>query len=291
MSIALDQLIQTDTSFITDVEEIVDLLYETKQVYLYDTSAISSHELAFNHHQDLTFHLYTQGSPILITDTIAKEMRLLEDQDNRYLSYLSKFSKVLYVKEEKLLELLKVDYELTAARRKLLIASERAFSSIQTLRECVKEAKQHFLTAEQSIFSSYHSFFLENGNSNRGEVSLLWASTIIEQLPGRTKITFVGLDHDLYDFVIGSYFSSTKASPFSNDITFISNDTLLQSCFRSNFDQRNVAELIPIYRKLDRKTRYYRKVNKVLNINQQKGKISNEEFLQLLIRDEIEIIY
>jgi hypothetical protein len=291
VSFTLDQLIQTETSFVTDIEEIVDILYETKQVYLYDTSAVSSHELAYKNHHDLTFHTYTQGLPILMTDTIAKEMRLVEDKDFRYLTYLSQFSKVLYIKEENLIDLLKVDYELTAARSKFLIASERAFSSIQWLKERVKNAKQHFLKSEQMIFSAYHSFFSENEDANRGELSLLWVSTVIEQLPGKTNVTFVGLDHDLYDFVERSYFSTTKASAFSNDLTFLSNDTLLQSLYRNNLDQEALAQLIPVYRKPDRKTRYLRKINKILNLNQQKDKMSNEEFLQLLIRDEIEIIY
>lgn len=291
MSLTLDQLIKKETTFITDIEEILDILYEEGQVYLYDTSAISSHELIFNNQQDLTFCMYTQGYPILITDTIAKEMRLIEDEDLRYLSYLSKFRKVLYVKEENLLDLLKVDYELNAAKRKFLIASERAFSSIQSLREKVKEAKQHFSRAEQLISSAYYSFFSENEDENRGELSLLWVSTIIEQLPGTTKVTFVGMDHDLYEFVERSYFSTTKASPFSNEITFLSNDTLLQSNYRNNTDQKELAKLIPMYREPDRKTRYHRKVNKVLNLNRQKEKISNDLFLQVLIHDEIEIIY
>jgi hypothetical protein len=122
-------------------------------------------------------------------------------------------------------------------------------------------------------------------------LSLLWVSTIIEQLPGKTNVIFVELDHDLYDFVERSYFSTTKASAFSNDLTFLSNDTLLQSLYRNNRDQEALAQLIPVYRKPDRKTRYLRKLNRILNLNQQKGKMSNEEFLQLLIRDEIEIIY
>lgn len=291
MSLTLDQLIQIETSFITDIEEIVDVLFEAKQVYLYDTSATSSHELAFNNHQDLTFYKHTQGLPVLITDTIAKEMRLVEDQDFRYLTYLSKFNKVLYVKEENLIDLLKVDYELTAARSKFLIASERAFSSIQWLRERVKEAKQSFSKSEQITLSSYQSFFMGNNNANRGEISLLWVSTVLEQLPGKIKVDFVGIDHDLYDFVERSYFSTTKASPFSDQIYFLSNDTLLQSHYRNNSNQKFLAELIPVYRKPDRKTRYHRKVNQVLNLNQQKEKISNEDFLKLLVSNEIEIIY
>ena len=87
-------------------------------------------------------------------------------------------------------------------------------------------------------------------------MSLLWVSTIIEQLPGKTNVIFVELDHDLYDFVERSYFSTTKASAFSNDLTFLSNDTLLQSLYRNNRDQEALAQLIPVYRKPDRKTGY-----------------------------------
>ncbi len=287
----LDQFIEKETSFITDIEEIVDVLYEAKQVYLYDTSAVSSHELGFHHHQDLTFSKYTQGAPILLTDTIAKEMRLTEDQNFRYLTYLSHFRKVFYIKEINFFDLLKVDYELTAARRKFIMASERAFSTIQLLRERVKDAKKHFSKAEQLITSASHSFFTENEDANRGEFSLLWVSAIIEQLPGTANVTFVGIDHDLYDFVERSYFSTPKVSLFSNDITFLSDDTLIQSDYRNNYEHNSLVKRIEIYRKPERKTRYHRKINKVLNLNQQKEKISNEDFLQLLIHDEIEIIY
>ena len=252
----LDQFIRTETSFITDIEEIVDVLYEMKQVYLYDTSGISSHELAYKNYQDLHFLTYTQNIPILITDTIVKEMSLVKDQERRYLNYLSRFSKVLYLKEENLIDLLKVDYELNAARSKFIIASERAFTSIQFLKDRVKETKQYFSKSDQLIFSVYDSFFLENEDANRGELSLLWVSTIIDQLPGRTQVTFVGIDHDLYDFVERSYFSTTKASPFSNDIYFLSNDTLLYSSYSSNSNQQNFTQLISIYRKWGSDPRY-----------------------------------
>ncbi|WLR50662.1 hypothetical protein LC040_15550 [Bacillus tianshenii] len=287
----LNQFINTETSFITDIEEIVDVLDEIKEVYLYDTSGISSHELAFKNHNALLFLSYAQNTPILITDTIAKEMRLLEDEERRYLSYLSQFNQVLYVKEENLIDLLKVDYELSAARSKFIIASERAFTSIQLLKERVKETKQFFSKADQMIFNAYDDFLLENGNVNRGELSLLWVSTIIEQLPGQTQVTFVGMDHDLYDFVERSYFSTTKASPFSNDIYFSSNDRLLYSTYSSNSHQQDFAQLISIYRKADRKTRYFKKVNKLLNLNQQKEKISNSDFQHMVMNDGIEVIY
>ncbi|GGN60040.1 hypothetical protein [Oceanobacillus indicireducens] len=291
MSETLDEYIQTKTSFITDIEEVVDILYDMGSVFLYDTSAISSHELVFQQINDLTFHKYTQGFPILLTDTIAKEMRLVEDVEHRYLTYLSHFDKVLYIKEENLIDLLKTDYELGSARSKFLIASERAFRSIQRLKEQVKAAKQRFSQSEKIIYQAFDSFFQESTNANRGELSLLWVAAIIEQLPGKTTVSFVGMDHDLYDFVERSYFSTTNFSPFSNDIVLLSNDTLLQSCYRINVDKEALAKLIPIFRKPDRKTRYFRKINKVLNLNQQKEKMDNREFEQLVINDEIEILY
>ncbi|MFC7063140.1 hypothetical protein [Halobacillus seohaensis] len=219
-------------------------------------------------------------------------MRVVEDQENRYLNYLSQFSKVLYIKEESLIDLLKVDYELDAARSKFIIASERALSSLQYLKEQVKESRQHFSKVDQLIFSAYDSFFTEKMDANRGELSLLWASAIIEQLPGNSKVTFVGMDHDLYDFVERSYFSITKASPFSNDRYFFSNDALLYGTYRSDSNQEDFAQLISIYREPDRKSRYFKKVNKFLNINQQiKEKISNSDFQYMVTYDEIEIVY
>lgn len=287
----LDELIRTQTSFVTEIEEIVDVLYTEKQVYLYDTSAISSHEIGQKRNQDLTFFNYTEGAPILLTDTIAKEMRLLEDQDFRYLTYLSNFRKVLYVKEENLFDLLKVDYELTDARKKFIIASERAFSNVLVLKERVREARKSFSRVEQIILSTYQSFFLESRDDNRGEYSLLWVATIIEQLPGKQSVTFTGIDQDLYKIVENSYFSTTKVSHFSSHITFLSNDTLLQSLYRKNFDKESLTKLVPIYRKPDRKIFYHYKISNILNLQRQNSKISNEEFIRLLIHDEIEVIY
>ncbi|TRM10673.1 hypothetical protein FH966_02470 [Lentibacillus cibarius] len=288
--LALDQFIQSETSFITDTEEIVDILYEMETVYFYDNSALSPHEMAYNKHHDLLFYNYSENAPILITDTIANEMRIMEDHAYRYLSYLSNFRKVLYVKEENLIDLLKVDYEITAARRKFLIASEKAFMSIQWLKERVKESKRSFSTAEKVILCSYQSFFSENNNENRGELSLIWVSAILEQLPGNIKVNFVGIDHDLYDFVERSYFTE-KVNTFSNQIYILSNDTLLQSYYRNTTAYKALASLVPIHRFPNRKTRFHRKINKVLNLNQQKKKLTNEDFQRFLVDEEIEIIY
>lgn len=288
----LDQFIETETSFITDIEQIVDTIYSAERVYFYDTSAISSHEITYKKYNDLLFFTYSENAPILITETIANEMKLIEDRDEcRYLTYLSKFSNVLYVKETDIINLLKVDYETQQARSKFLIASERAFSSIQWLKEKVDEARRNFAVAEQIVTSAFQTFFMQNNNEHKGEISLLWVSTIVEHIAPKTKVIFAGVDHDLYDYVERCYFTSVKKRPFLDNIYFLSNDTLLQSYFRQSHDEKRLSELIPKYRNPDRKTRFQKRVNKVLNLNQQKEKISNEDFLDFVVRDEIEIIY
>lgn len=290
MSENISQFIWEQTTFTTEVQEIVDAIYEAKQVFLYDTSAISSHELIFHRHQDLPFSQHIQGSPILITDTIARELRLADDIERRYLDYFSAFPRILYIEEEKLLDMLKVEYEVKKSKSKYLIASERSFASIQHLREQVREAKQHFSTAEHRVLSDYQSFFAEHRNANKGELSLLWTAAMIEQLPFKTNVCFVGLDHDLYDLVDRSY-SSGKNSPFASDITFLSNDALLQSMYRKSKDQTALSQLMPHLRNENRKVRYFSRMNGLISHRMEKTTIENGEFLKLLIEEGIEVVY
>ncbi|WP_138419860.1 hypothetical protein [Aquibacillus sediminis] len=287
----LDHFIQSETNFITDIEQIVDLLYESDQVYLYDTSAISTHELAFKKYNDLLFFAYSDDFPVLVTDTIVNEMRLIEDEDYRYLTYLSKFSKVLFVKEENLVELLKIDYEVSASKSKYLIASERAFSNIQWLREKVIEAKRNFSSAEKLVYDAYSKFFEQNSNKNRGELSLLWVSVMLEHIAPKTKITFVGIDDDLYEFVARCYFSPPKFYPFSNNIFFLSDDKLLQDTYQTTKDQALLLNLMTIYRNANRATRYHMRENGLMNLNRMREKINNDDYFSWVVDNKVEIIY
>ncbi|WP_176524432.1 MULTISPECIES: hypothetical protein [Bacillus] len=112
---------------------------------------------------------YIKDAPILITDVIAKEMRLLEDVDQRYIKYLSRFQTVLYVEEQQLYELLKVEFTSKQAKQRFLIASDKAFSYIQPLRETVRNARESFLNAENIILDDYISFFISNNDKNHGK--------------------------------------------------------------------------------------------------------------------------
>lgn len=292
MTITLDEFIQTTTNFITDIEEIVDIMSEANQVYLYDTSAISSHELGFFQHHDLSFLRYTEGSPLILTETILKETRILEDTENRYSTYFSKFKTVLYIKESDLLELLKVDFETTEAKQKYLIASEKAFSSIQLLKEAVKSTRKQFTQKiDVILYAAYDAFFSAAHQTNRGEISLVWLSTIIEHLPGNTRVVFMGIDSDLKDFVERCYMSSHRHSHFAKEITLCSNETLLQSLYKMNRNQQELQRLITIYRNPQRKTYYYKKIKKVLTLIPQAEKMSNALFLNAVIQEDIEIIY
>lgn len=292
MNTTLDNFIRTKTNFITDFEEIVDIISSADQVYLYDTSAISTHELGFYQHMDLSFFHYSEHAPILVTDTILHETRIIEDTEERYLRYLSNFNQILYIKEADLLELLKIDYELKEAKINYLTASEKAFSSIQRLKDSVRAARKQFnQQVEQIIYEAYDSFFLEVNHANRGEISLLWLSTIIEKLPGNCKVTFFSIDSDLKDFVERSYLKQNNSSPFAKEITLCSNETLLQSLYRMDVDPEELDRLIAIYRSPDRKTYYFKKVKQVMNLIQQNEKIPNSNFKNAIIQGEIEIIY
>ena len=292
MTITLDEFINTATNFITDIEKIVDTISEANQVYLYDTSSISSHELAFYNYQDLSFLRYAEGSPIILTDTIVNETRMIEDTENRYLTYFSNFKTILYIKEADLLKLLKIDFETIEAKKKYLIASEKAFSSIQFLKDAVKNTRKQFTqNIDEILYTTYHSFFNAAHNANRGEISLVWLSTIIEHLPGNTRVSFMGIDSDLKDFVERCYMSNQKHSHFAKEITLCSNETLLQSLYKMDRNPQQLQQLIHIYRSPDRKTYYYKKIKNILTLIPQTEKITNEDFFKALIQEDIEIIY
>ncbi|WP_176524431.1 MULTISPECIES: hypothetical protein [Bacillus] len=55
----LTNFIQLHTYFVTELEEIIDIILERQNIYFYDTSSISIHEKAyFQHNETLFFELY-----------------------------------------------------------------------------------------------------------------------------------------------------------------------------------------------------------------------------------------
>ncbi|EEL47943.1 MULTISPECIES: hypothetical protein [Bacillus cereus group] len=284
----LKSYIQQYTHFITDLEEIVDIIIEKQHVYFYDTSAISSHEKAYFHHNKTLFLDFIKDVPIVITDVIVREMRLLEDEDRRYLNYLLQFQTVLYVEEQQLYELLKIEFNSKQAKQKFLIACEHAFSCIQPLKESVRNARSSFANAENIIFDDYISFFVANHQKNHGEMSLLWTSCIINQLRCKLTVTFMGIDRDLFSYVESSYFLGKKKA---DNIYMISNETLLQSDYIQHQNEKIMYQLVEIYRNEKRKVIYYDKKQNILQLTRQSNKLSNDEIIAKIISNQIQIIY
>lgn len=294
---SLQLLIEKETTFVTDFEEIVDYIIDAGHVFLYDTSTVSSHELAFNNFNDLFFPEFASGVPILLTETIAKELCLTEDIEKRYLNYLTNFSKVLYIREEDLMVLLKVEFQTDNARKHYLIGTEIAFSTIQSLKEAVKEARRNFARAENIIYDKYVNFFNGKSGENQGELSLIWAASIIKQLPAPIDVTFISIDNDIYDYVERSFFhfghniGGSNKNKLAKNIYIASNDTMLQSFYNTRLDADQMATLISWYRYPDRKVIYQEKNKGLLNWTRQKEKISNPDFKEKVVNDQIQIIY
>lgn len=284
----LHKFVQQHTHFITDLEEIIDIILESQHIYVYDTSAISSHEKAFYRHGDLLFHEQVKNTPILITDVIAKEMRLIEDIEGRYMSYLSQFRTILYVQEQSLLDLLKVEYDNQNAKQNFLIACEKAFSCIQPLRDSVRKARGSFSIAENIIFDDYESFFAHHHYKNHGEMSLVWTTCIINQIRGKQTITFMGIDQDLFLYVEQCYFTGKNKA---NNIYIMSNEALLQSNYIQHQSTENLTKCVDIYRNADRRVTYHERNSGILQLTRQCGKFTNDDFINKVCSNEIQIIY
>ncbi|MFD3448975.1 hypothetical protein ACFDTO_30875 [Microbacteriaceae bacterium 4G12] len=290
----LKSFIQQHTHFITDLEEIIDNILEKGHVFLYDTSAISSHEKAFYHHKATLFLEHVKDVPILITDVIAKEMRLTEDVEGRYLAYLSMFKTVLYAEERDLYTLLKVEYGASQAKQRFLIASEKSFSCIQPLRESIRKARNTFQIAEKIIFDDYETFFANCNHKNHGEMSLLWTACILNQILSKQMITFVGVDQDLYTYVEQCYFligNGKRGTNTSHVIYMMSNEVLLQSYYVQQGDTEKFIELVPIYRDEHRKVMYHHRNSGILHLVRQTEKVTNAEFIEKITSDQIQMIY
>lgn len=290
----LKRFIQQQTHFITDLEEIMDSILEKGHVFLYDTSTISSHEKAFYQHKATLFLEHAKDIPILITDVIAKEMRLTEDLEGRYLAYLSKFDTVLYVEERDLYELLKVEYAAAQAKQKFLIASEKAFSCIQPLRESIRKARNTFQIAEKIVFDDYEAFFVNCNHKNHGEMSLLWTACVLNQILSKQTITFVGVDQDLYTYVEQCYFLVGNKQSVTNNshMTYIiSNDVLLQSYYVQQGHVDTLAILVQIYRNEQRKVIYHNRKSGIVHLVRQTEKIMNTDFVEKVISNRIQVIY
>lgn len=292
----VEELVRETGLFLTDIEEISDVIYNSEQVFLYDTVAISSHENVFyNHEKNLLRHFEKNIYPIIVTDTIAKEMRILEGDNERYLNYLAQFNKLLFIKEENFFDLIQLDYEKNGARAQFLVASEKAFSDIQPLKSAILEIKKSkFSTAEFSVLEEYNSFFNKYKDKNKGEISLLWLSNILGVIAPTVRVNFIGMDNDLYRYVNRCYFSySYDPNPKKpRDIMISSNDTLVQAIHTmADVIQEEFSMYLNLYRNPDRAVLFFEKIDGLKSHQLKKRKFQNNDVENLILESKIEIVY
>lgn len=298
MSIELENYVQSTGLFVTELDEIVNLLLKSKQVFLYDTAAISLHENVFYHHQvNYLEHFISDSDPVIITDTIVKEMKFLEDVEDRYLNYLKRFGKVIFIKEEDFYKLLTDFYKTNEAKGKFLAASEKAFSDILPLKNEIAEIRKNsFNRAESMVLDKFNTFFYANNEKNRGEISLLWLSSILNFVAPKLHLNFIGHDSDLFTYVHRCYLRTPlEHTQNLRDIRISSNDTLIQGIHTMNLatpsPNLDFEGYLELYRKPDRNVFYFEKQNGIKSHNMKKGKIANNTIKDAIRKNEIEIVY
>ncbi|WP_050179582.1 hypothetical protein [Domibacillus robiginosus] len=292
MTSELEQLITDSNIFITDLEEISDCIYNSEQIFLYDTGAISNHEgVFFKGGQDLLGRFVTANDPILITDVTAAEMRILEDTNKRYLNYLSKFHKIIFLKEEDFFSLIELDYKSSVARGKFLAASKIAFSDILPLKQDIEIiGKKHFPISDSRIFNRYDDFCQTYSNSNRGELSLLLLSCILGITAPNTRITFLSMDNDLYSYVTRCYLKDPFNHLKNREISIASDDTLIQGTYFQD-PSIHLDLYIDPYRHPERKVIYFDRIKGIKSYKSKREKLSNQLIKDLILKNQIEIEY
>lgn len=292
---SLDELVNSSGLFITDLEEISDTIASSSQLFLYDTAAISNHESVYNKAQELIIKkIQGENGAILITETILKEMFLSVSPD-RYLAYLSNFSPVLYLSENNFYDFVKVDYENEAATAKFLLGSLVAFQPIQTLIEYVEQVKkENFRRAPSKVLDQFNSFFGSVSNKNKGELSLLWISSLLEKTHPNIPIHFLGIDSDLYSYVNRCYLSNSYDPIKANkkrELSISSNETLIQGIYHSYRDEQNIKYLTNLYRNEERNVLFKKITNGILVHGIKNNKFTNNEFIDSITTNNVQIIY
>jgi hypothetical protein len=295
LSNELEDFIQTSGVFITDLDEITTTLLQATHVFLYDTAAISNHENVFFHHNENFLKHFIPPHPILLTDVIAKEMAI--GDKNRYSNYLSQFNKVLLIREVDFPKLLTDFYHPNELKGKFLLASEKAYADIQTIKHEIGEIRKHrFNSAESSVMDVIDSFFYAHEQKNRGELSLLWLSSVLEFLAPNLHLHFIGIDNDLYTYVHRCHLRAPlEYSKKARDIRISSNDTFLQGIHTMNLavpsPNLDFNKYLDLYRNPDRNIHYFEKQNGIKSHTMKKSKFDNTILKNAICTNTIEIIY
>ncbi|WHX48984.1 hypothetical protein QNH46_23540 [Paenibacillus woosongensis] len=274
--------------FITDFEEIMDILDTSQSVFLYDTAAISVHELAFFRYGYQLPNEFIQGHPIIISQTIVDELRLNEDADLRYVHFFSQFNKLILIDETMFVQYFHEMYSPKQhALSKYQSCAIRSFLTIQSLAEAIKYTPIH--QVETRINVLFNTYFYSG--RNKGEYSLLWLSNLIRDVFPTLDINFIGLDRDLYRIVDHCYYRFDNISLEIRNrvkVRIISNDLMLQARVRKGLP---IAELVSSYRDPARKLLYREINNGITEHTIIEGAMDNSLFMELLELRQIEIVY
>ncbi|MED3813409.1 hypothetical protein P4573_14270 [Priestia megaterium] len=285
-------ILEQSTIFVKDLEEIVDIVLNAEEIFFYDTGSIASHERIYHSSEKNLLRHYEKGQyPIIITDTILRELKLTQ----RNLEYLAQFSKLIYLREEDFFNLLNVEIETRQATGRFLNSSIKAFSDFIPLKESVS-AVENISGADTEVILQFNSFFEEIDNKSKGEISLLWCSLIISNLSINGRMNFISKDSDLYSFVNrcyapNPYLISNKPKP---RITLMSNEVLIQGIHNSEtIPYEEFCEYLNLYRDdVHRGVIYFNKQNNVMDYNSVvKKSFTNDELRDHIVSNQIKIIY
>lgn len=274
--------------FITDFKEIMDILDTSQSVFLYDTAAISVHELAFFRHGYQLPNEFISNHPIIISQTIVDELRLHEDADLRYSHFFNQFSKVILINEASFVQYF---HEMYSPKQRSLAKYQnctiRSFLTIQSLAEAIKNIPNQQI--ENKVMDLFTTHFYSG--RNKGEYSLLWLSNLIRDVFPTLDINFIGLDRDLYRIVDHCYyrFDSIASEIRSRvKVRIFSNDSMLQARIRRGL---SIAEIVDSYRDPARKVLYREINNGITEHTIIEGAMDNSLFIELLELRRIEVVY
>lgn len=274
---------------ITNLDEIIETIEASEGVFLYDSSAVSKHELAFYREGVLLAKHFVEDAPLVITNTIYDELKIAVEGDHRYLNYFKQFNKVLLISEENFVTCF--HYMYSPKKRSLAkyrISALAAFKTIQPLAEIIKN-----LNLEEdpgTIIKSFNSAF--SSGKNKGEYSLLWLSKVLREVFPALSISFIGTDRDLFRIVDHTYYRfediHTELSHNTGKIQILSTDSMLQALARQ---QKGIDALCGICRDELRKV-LFRQINSgITNHTLSNKSIDNRTFKEKISQSLIDIIY
>ena len=276
--------------FVTNIDDIFKILMEEEIIFLYDTVSISHHEVAFKRHEENLLKTYSRNHPIILTESIIKELRMEEDTDRRYENFLKEFPLVIGIAEEDFPILLEKVFQ--SPQHVFAKCRDSAVTAFQSIYELSLLFKQQINYPD--ILNIYHEYF--NENDNKGEYSLLWLSVISRMVNPSLNVHFVGMDRDLYSIVYHYYYRTDSLEQqlrkSRGSVEIVSTDSLLYGLTNQDtFTKEVVEDLCTIYRKPERKVIYKKVKLGIPSHNLHEGQFNNISFIAASYQREIVVVY